>query len=171
MYTPFEFIDFLSWRLFTGVNYTGNLLEMCSWHFFDNDDYRGAATYTGSIRYAGNLDMSPQGIWLFSDTWLLGDERIITTPAANDFNFTPKSLLTTGYSSWTLFTGKNFDGVSTCFVSSSSEIEYLYTLNATLSNIQSVIRGCLGRIDTYVYGDDHDKVNLSPILNTPLVSK
>lgn len=143
------------------MNYTGSLLEMCEWTFVSNSNYLTASSFNGSIRHAGNLDMSEHGIWLFSNTALSGEEKVITTPASNDITFTPRSLLTTGFSNWTLFTGKNFDGYTTCIVST-WEVEVLYTLNTTLSNIQSVIRGCVGRIDAYVFGDNHNKtVNLS----------
>lgn len=107
--------------------------------------------------------MSVAAIWLYSEfrmdmyavDYVVREERIVTTPAANDFTFVPKSLVTTGFTNWTIFTGKNFDGISTCLIST-REIEVYLFLNETLSNINSVIRGCLGRIDNYIYGGGED---------------
>lgn len=133
---------------------------------------------TGSIRYVGTLDMSIPAIWLYSEFffWMypgnygeIREERIVTTPAANDFDFVPLSLVTTGYTNWTLFTGKNFDGVSTCLVSL-REIEMFRDLktaaNSTLSKIGSVVRGCAGTVDRYVYGGETNE----PIIESPIFS-
>lgn len=142
---------YFSWRAFTGANYTGKVLQMCNWNGFSESNSNVISLYNGSIRYAGSRNMSGQAIWLFSGHSLLGEEAIITTPASNDFTFTPLSLLTTGFSNWTLFTERNFEGNTTCFVSE-NEIEYRYTLNTRYLDIRSVLRGCMGRIDAYLFG-------------------
>lgn len=147
---------YFSWRAFTEEHYSGDVQTICDWIGFGNPDITEAPINSGSIRYVGNRDMSGPAIWLFSETALNGRERIITTPAANDFGFTPRSFLTTGFSNWTFFTGTNFDGNTICFVSE-QEIEPLYNLQERYSGIRSVLRGCFGRIDSYLYGSQLDK--------------
>lgn len=149
----------LSWQISHGINYTGGgpiISEGLVESRIPNITFPHP---TSSVRYVGTLDMSIPAIWLYSNFYLWmfstdnNQERIVTTPAANDFSFLPRSLVTTGFTNWTTFTGRNFDGVSTCLIST-REIEVYHSVNLTAYSIGSVIRGCLGRIDNYVYGGD-----------------
>ena len=67
-----------------------------------------------------------------------GEEHLVTGPASAFLPFEPKSYVTSGRSSWTFFSGSNFDGNSTCIPAGPNDLKW----DQYYGIVRSVVRGC-----------------------------
>jgi len=148
------------WGTYDGINYTGTRnTRGPTWNTRLCFNSRWESRTIKSIRHLGPSDSTVPSISLYEAANMVGRELIVDGPAITNLLFRPASFFTTAHSNWTLFSGDNFSGNASCFIST-AEYHELPTLNSSFV-IGSVLRGCIGRrIDTYIYAEDFNKDNI-----------
>ncbi len=144
---------FLSWRGFTGANYT--IAWAFSHHSRDGELHCENATLPAmmSLQYSGPAEVSTPSVSIYSGnpgTITGGVERTFTAAEANNFGFVPKWMLLSGRSSWTGFANEDFTGNSTCFTSS----YLLWGLDLRNIEVRSLVNGCDARYGSAYYDED-----------------
>jgi len=92
-----------------------------------------------SIRFVGGADTTAPAISLYAETSYVGTEYFVTSVAGANIPFQVKSFVTSGKTSWTFFSGPNFDGTSSCIPATASNV---YRNSTYTGQVRSVSRGC-----------------------------
>ena len=93
-----------------------------------------------SIRYIGPRDTATPAVSVYSMRYHGGREQVVLTVAAANISIPVGSYLTSGRTSWTFFTGLNFDGNSTCIPAPTGSKNVAWNNYAGV--VGSVARGC-----------------------------
>jgi len=140
------------WRIFPKPNFIfddlADLLAFSTKSFKCHNSPLG--NITGSARYLGGSNTELLSISFYSEENQLGSELVVEWEELHELPFQPKSLITMGESSWTVWTEKEFKGKSLCYRS----VKRVTVLNNLKNPIGSVRLNCTGSENENVTLDD-----------------